>query len=996
MKTALKISVLGRFELEHQEEVLAGLSTKRAEALLIYLACHKQPQPREILIDLFWPDYDQVSARRNFNNTLYRLRQPLGDYVESTRQAVGLIDSQTVWCDVAVFEKQLADIDLSQPLNESKAQDLATALDLYQGDFLAGFHVSDAPGFADWVAVERERLHQRDIEGLHLLVQHYATMQVYNQGIDWAQRLVTIDPFDEIGHQQLLQLYTLNGQRNLALAHFKRFRHMLAEEMGVEPTAETIALYEAIRDETWSGLTQMKAASVIRPAEIEPSEPPPEVPTVDPYLLLSRLDPLPDQHLYGVETAQVTLETVIQKQVRPWLIAIDGIGGIGKTTLAHRLAQSVIQAQVFADLGWISAKQETLSVESGLQASAKPVLTVETLTDLLLEQLAIEVAPTASAQEKRLILFRRLKQTPTFIIIDNLETVSDYQALLPYLRHLANPSKFLLTTRHSLKAQADVYSFSLNELSQDDALALIRDEADLRGNTTLATAEPAQLNRIYQVVGGNPLALKMVIGQVAFMPLDTILTQLQHAQGQDVDDLYTYIYWQAWQLMNEETRNLFVSLPVYPNGTFADLADSTQLAQRQLQQSLQHLITLSLVIVGGDVDQPRYRLHRLTETFLLNEVLKWQQPTTESAEPTKPVEQPHQRYQALFQNKVAYALNVWHQHEAIRKVDVPILTKAQESILRIISFGLGVADFWPQVRELVQGFTPYMERRGHWDEWNRILLRAIAAADQVADHNAEITLTSLLARLYQRQSKPEKTIYHYRRSIRLAREADNQFELARACSNLGYLFIDEEHWWRSEMLSCWALGIFEGLDSDHGKAHTHNHLGLLYTRQEDWHKAESHLKQACTIWEQKEDQFALIEGCANLGVLYIEKKNYQLALDFLERANLFAEQVGEEAMRGTIYMNLGVVFRMRQNYNKAKWHYDQAEEIFNRFSNRLGLAQLWANIGNIFADQQVWHSAQSYFEASLNLYRDLNNQIGITRNLDDLASIKTMAGDCSE
>ena len=96
MNPSLKISLLGRFELEHRGQILAGLGTKRAEALLIYLACHKQPQPREILSDLLWPEYDQASARKNFNNTLYRVRQALSDYVDSTRQAVRLLHNQTV------------------------------------------------------------------------------------------------------------------------------------------------------------------------------------------------------------------------------------------------------------------------------------------------------------------------------------------------------------------------------------------------------------------------------------------------------------------------------------------------------------------------------------------------------------------------------------------------------------------------------------------------------------------------------------------------------------------------------------------------------------------------------------------------------------------------------------------------------------------------------------------------------------------------------------
>lgn len=93
------------------------------------------------------------------------------------------------------------------------------------------------------------------------------------------------------------------------------------------------------------------------------------------------------------------------------------------------------------------------------------------------------------------------------------------------------------------------------------------------------------------------------------------------AKGRQVNELYTDIYQYAWQMMDESTRELFLALPLSPNCTLAQLETLTARDQAQLQQGLRQLITLSLVTVGGDLEQTRYRLHRLTETFLMNEVL---------------------------------------------------------------------------------------------------------------------------------------------------------------------------------------------------------------------------------------------------------------------------------------------------------------------------------------------------------------------------------------
>ncbi|MBE7549607.1 MAG: helix-turn-helix domain-containing protein [Anaerolineales bacterium] len=335
---------------------------------------------------------------------------------------------------------------------------------------------------------------------------------------------------------------------------------------------------------------------------------------------------LPDTHLFGIGRERQQLRLVLEQASAPWLVAIDGIGGIGKSSLAAALVRELASTDRFHRIAWTSAKQEEFFSRSGLEALQRPALDAVTLTDSLLEQLGEPLLLTRSPAEKQAGLFALLKKLPYLVVIDNLETVIDYQTLLPALRQWANPTKFLLTSRHTLHAYDDIYCFSLKELSQSDALALLSYEAEIRGATALASATPAQLASIYEVVGGNPLALKLVVGQTRVLPLTQVLDNLREARSKKIEDLYTYIYWQAWHALDEAGRQTLLVMPLAQGGTLTHIAALTDLHGTDLTQALEELVTLSLLEVSADLEQPRYRIHRLTETFLLNEVAKWQAP----------------------------------------------------------------------------------------------------------------------------------------------------------------------------------------------------------------------------------------------------------------------------------------------------------------------------------------------------------------------------------
>jgi tetratricopeptide (TPR) repeat protein len=336
----------------------------------------------------------------------------------------------------------------------------------------------------------------------------------------------------------------------------------------------------------------------------------------------------------------------------------------------------------------------------------------------------------------------------------------------------------------------------------------------------------------------------------------------------------------------------------------------------------------------------------------------------------------NQSHADFFRRRILINAQYWHAYVSDKATDISALDSERELVIKAIAFALDIREAWPSVYGLLVTYASYMERRGHWETWQQLLNRAVKIAQKIEDITAVITLSALLARLLQRQSQLKQASGYYHQVIRLARHSKNLYEEARACTNLGYLYVEDGHWYRAEALCCHALIMFEAINSDHGRAHTENHLGLLYTRQYLWDKAQHYLERACALWQATEDHHGLMRGFINLGMLYDHMRHPREALFFLEKALQEAQLTGEEVEIGKIYKNMSVAYQQNGESVQAEKYAWQAEVIFRRFSNTLDLALTWINLGLIYIDQQKWKEAREYLEAALESCRNLKNEHG--------------------
>jgi WD40 repeat protein/serine/threonine protein kinase len=246
----LSISLLGAFQATLDDIPLHDFESNKARALLAYLAVEAdQPQRREKLTGLLWPDSTESAARANLRRVLSNVRQVIGDrnsdnpFLQVTNQTIQLDQTREVWLDVAEFRRGVSGEHRRSPA----IHELEKAVSLYNAPFLTGFSLPDSAPFEEWLRLTGEALQQQAVAALHSLARHYESQGEYAAGLPHARHLLELDPYIEAGHRQLMRLLALSGQRSEALAQYDTCRRRLADELGVDPETETQALAARIR-----------------------------------------------------------------------------------------------------------------------------------------------------------------------------------------------------------------------------------------------------------------------------------------------------------------------------------------------------------------------------------------------------------------------------------------------------------------------------------------------------------------------------------------------------------------------------------------------------------------------------------------------------------------------------------------------------------------------------------------------------------------------------
>jgi DNA-binding SARP family transcriptional activator len=248
----LKFYLLGPPRLECDGATLE-FNMRKNVALIAYLAVTGHSHTREALVALLWPELEPSRARAGLRRNLSVLRKMLdGEWLAVERETIGLDPTADAWLDVDRFHRLLqAWQEHGHPQDElcpDCLTALAEAVELCQGDFMAGFTLRDSAAFDEWQFFQTEGLRQELASALERLVCGHTAHGDYDAAISYARRWLALDPLHEPVHRQLMQLYAWSGQRAAALRQYAECERVLHEELGLDPGEETSRLYEAIRE----------------------------------------------------------------------------------------------------------------------------------------------------------------------------------------------------------------------------------------------------------------------------------------------------------------------------------------------------------------------------------------------------------------------------------------------------------------------------------------------------------------------------------------------------------------------------------------------------------------------------------------------------------------------------------------------------------------------------------------------------------------------------
>lgn len=343
---------------------------------------------------------------------------------------------------------------------------------------------------------------------------------------------------------------------------------------------------------------------------------------------LRRLDPPTYDRLFGISDIAQNLTDLLTDPQGPPLVMLVGSGGLGKTALADYLARQLIKSHRFGGIGWISMRPQISLWDMRPYFTAESTEhAIEQLFERLTGQLlGDEYVPSPFNLDKaleRLEIF--LQRSQHFIVIDNLEVFEPEEALLSLLKRFIPYTKFLLTSRKSPNVFPDVYQVRISPLPADASLALLRHEATKRNIPSLVQARDDDLMAIYETVGGNPLALKLVVGQASFHALNTVLEDIQRARGKTVQELYEYLFRWAWNNLSEEEKKILLAMPLLPpeGGDFEQIVFITGMKEEIVHDALEKLVSQSLVDVVPGLEKSTYAVHGLTRTFVQEQAVKW-------------------------------------------------------------------------------------------------------------------------------------------------------------------------------------------------------------------------------------------------------------------------------------------------------------------------------------------------------------------------------------
>lgn len=1007
MRDALQLQLLGGCQIIYKGVPLTSLTLTKARALLAYLAVTNRPHPRAHLVDLLWTELPESDARRNLRVVLTKLRQAIGDQIETSQTQVALRQGAPRQVDVLTFLKTAERISEYQslPLPATFVDTLTAAFTLYQNDFLDGIELAHAPGFEEWMLLERERLRQLAFQIGERLAAHYDATAAYEAGINICHRLLTLEPWQEAVHRRLITLLVKNGQQTTALQQYEQCRRILAEELALEPEPATQALYAKIRQ-----------AKMVNP-DLAPKVTRTTAYVDQPLSLRTQL-PIATTPFLG-RTGEINKLVSLLLDPVCRLITIVGPGGIGKTRLAEQVAHQ-IAAQMAPQAGTSNLDRFTGGI---FFVAATSLPTFDALIAMVIGVLDLRFADQESPEAP---LLTYLAAERLLLVIDNFEhLVTAADRLHQWLQH-APGLTLLVTSRERLNLSAE-WLFPLqglplpsltaaaDELATNDAVQLfVRRAQRVNLGFTLSTAhdskERAAIITICRLLEGMPLAIELAAGWTRTHSCREILAEIRHnldflaSELRDIPARHRSLraaFDHSWRLLTPDDAAVVQQLVLLPAGF------STELARQITGATTSTLLRLVDKSLLQRSPGQRYTIHELLRQYVMQQL-----PLTER----DPI---LLRYVHAF---TPWVINLYGARESAGEAEALNAVDTDFENLRVIWQWLlahctrqgASKGGTPCITEpllvalhtLLSLLAYYFIRRSRYQEGKRYFtdaLTTIAGAQwqtkrqRLEQQNESTTaikmlfearLTVALADIRFHLSDFATVATMIEQALPIFKRQQDEASEAEALAILGKTWIRMGCYQKAEQALQQSLAWYQCCTERKARMVTLNALGILYSNQGLFARAAHYYEEYLAIARAQAYQRGIANALNNLGSNYARDGEHQRALPLYHEAYLLAEQVGEQLMLAVALSNLGSVSRVLHKYEDAQHYYEQSLVHCRAMGERRWTAAGLNGLGLTLLDQGKKAAAATQFQEALTIAEAIDSTPDL---LDALAGLGAVA-----
>lgn len=929
----LSLCLLGPFRATIDGKAVQGFRSDKVRALLAYLAVESDmPHRRERLAGLLWPDRPERSARADLRVALANLRQVLGDHEATppfllvSRQTIQFNQACDAWIDAQSMKAQFQAGQRTIELQEG-------AVDLYRGEFMAGFSLPGSPLFEEWALLTREQLHRLVMEALYRLTESLEQRGGYEQALVYAWRQVDLDPWREVAHRQAMRLLALTGQRSAALAQYRHCRQILQDELGVEVSEQTRQLYEKLeRAEGLSGA-------------------PTRVPRHN----------LPAQTT-SFEGRQEELAEIDQLLSNPScrLLTLVGPGGIGKTRLA--LEAVAPKAGDYPDGVFFVPLAHISSPEFVVQSVAGP--------------LSFTIDGDTSDLDPKTQLLDYLSERSVLLLMDSFEHLVEGSSLLQDMLEHAPNVRLLVTSRERLRLPGEwvleVQGMRYPDNGDRDPieaygalkLFLARARQSDSGFTLSADVRP-YVNHVCRLVEGMPLGIELAAAWVPVLSCQEIASEIERgieilsAPGRDLTDKHRNLraaFDHSWKLLTDDARSAFRKLSVF-RGSFSREA-AREVAGVDLAL-LSDLVIKSLLRRNA---QGRYEIHPLLKQYSaerLNALPEEEQTVLER----------HSRYYVEFLSKREADLF----GERLREIKGEIRTEmenvragvhwavahwsdaeARDALARLDA-ALLIAG-WHEAKETFAGIVQAL-RETHETERD-------AGTPENPPLLGAMAYQALYGSLLGESQASEEILQN---CLPRLSALGVSIELAICYFAAGVNAFCRGQYQSSQQLFEQSISLARASQDERWVAHGLLWLGWALCELEDYAGAKARLQESYSLYREQGNRWGMAFVLSKQGLVADAQKDYSQAMRYHQKAYEIFAGFGDRAGQAYTTSRLSLSAYGQGRYSEARQLGRRGHELFEELGHRWGMGASLCRIGFSALGLKHRREAKTCFQEALEL-----------------------------